>query len=84
MLEHSWNDTNRLGYELFLMGDKAIPILIENLTNDDQRTRENAMRSIQQYYPEPSVMSALTVVFIHSEDNLMRNMSAHIMADIGS
>lgn len=82
MLERSWDDTNRLGYELFLMDDKAIPFLIENLTNDDQRTRENAIRSIQQYYSEPGVMSALTVVFIHSEDNLMRNMSAHTMAEI--
>ena len=82
ILERSWDGTNLLGYELFLMGDKAIPILIENLTNDDHLIRENAMRSIQQYYPEPNVMSALTVVFIHSEDNVMRNMSAHTMADI--
>ena len=64
------------------MGDKAIPYLIDNLTNDDHLTRENAIQGIQEYYPEPSVMSALTVVFIHSEDNLLREKSAHTMADI--
>lgn len=84
MLESRWDETNRLGYELFLMGDKAIPYLIENLTHDDQRTRENAIQGIQEYYPEPSVMSALTVVFIHSEDNLMREKSAHTMAEINA
>ena len=82
MLERKWDDTNRLGYELFLMGDKAIPYLIEKLTNDDQRTRKNAIRAIQQYYPEPSVMSVLTVVFIHNENKAMRGKSAHTMADI--
>lgn len=82
MLESRWNDTNRLGYELFLMGDKATPYLIENLTNDDQRTRENAIQAIQEYYPDSSVMSALTVVFIHNEDNIIRSKSAHAMANI--
>ncbi len=82
MLETRWDDTNRLGYELFLMGDEAIPFLIKNLTNDDQRTRGNAIRSIQHYYPEPGVMSALTVLFIHHEIDWMRGKSAHIMAGI--
>lgn len=82
MLETRWDDTNRLGYELFLMGDEAIPYLIKNLTNDDQRTRRNAIRSIQRYYPEHGVMSALSVVFIHHEDVWMRRNSAQIMAGI--
>ena len=82
MLELRWDDTNRLGYELFLMGDKAIPYLIENLTNDDHRIRENAIQAIHEYYPEPSVMSALTVVFIHNEDNMIRDKAAHNMANI--
>ena len=82
MLELRWDDTNRLGYELFLMGDKAIPYLIENLTNDDHRIRENAIQAIYEYYPEPSVMSALTVVFIHNEDNMIRDKAAQNMANI--
>lgn len=82
MLELRWEDTNRLGYELFLMGDKALPYLIENLTNDDHRIRENAIQAIHEYYPEPSVMSALTVVFIHNEDNMIRDKAAHNMANI--
>ncbi len=82
MLETRWDDTNRFGYELFLMGDEVIPFLIKNLTNDDQRTRRNAIRAIQQYYPEHGVMSALSVVFIHHEDVWMRSNSAHIMANI--
>ena len=82
MLELRWDDTNRLGYELFLMGDKAVPYLIENLTNDDHRIRENAIQAIHEYFPEPSVMSALTVVFIHNEDNMIRDKAAHIMAGI--
>lgn len=81
-LESRWDYTNRLGYELFLMGDKAIPYLIENLTNDDHWTRENAMKAINEFYPEPDLMSVLSVIFIHNEDNRLRSTSAHTMANI--
>ena len=82
MLATQWNDRSDLGYKLHLMGDEAIPFLVEQFTNENRPVREHALHCIQEYYPIPQALSALTVVFIHNEDSWMRFKAAHIMARI--
>ena len=75
-------DNYKLVYDLYLMGDEALPFLIKNITNEDRQVRERAIHCLQQYYPYPRALSALTVVFLHGTDNWVRYKAAWTIAAI--
>lgn len=78
----SHRDDYKLVYDLYLMGDEALPFLIKNITNEDRQVRERAIHCLQQYYPHPPALSALTVVFLHGTDNWVRYKAAWTIAAI--
>ena len=78
----NFENKDKLVYDLYLMGDKALPFLIRSLTDEDRQVRESAMYFLQNYYPDSRTLSVLTVVFLHDTDNWLRTRAARMMADI--
>lgn len=77
-----WGVDIKTVHSLYLMGDDALPFLIESLTNEDHEVRRGAVFYLQNYYPDPNALSALTVAFLHDTDSLVRSAAAKTMAGI--
>ena len=81
---HKFNarSDSELVYELYLMGDDAVPFLINRIADENHRVKENAFYMIENYYPDARALSALSVLFLHEADNWTRNKVPNIMAHI--
>ncbi len=71
-----------LVYDIFQMGDDALPFLIKNITHEDHQVRKSAFHFIENYYPEAHALSAMTVLFLHESDSWTREKAGHVMAHI--
>lgn len=81
---HKFNtrSDSELVYDLYQMGDDALPYLIKRISDRDQKVRENAFYMLENYFPDARALSALSVLFLHEADNWTRNKVTNIMAHI--
>ncbi len=68
--------------DLFLMEDDAIPFLIQTLSDENENARQGAAYLLENYFGDPSALSALSVTFLHNTDNKIRNTAARAIANI--
>ena len=78
--QFDFRSDGKLVYDLYLMGDEALPYLIKNITHEEHQVRERAFYFIENYYPDPRALSALTVLFLHENDSWTRIKAANLMA----
>ena len=81
-----------VGYDLVLMGDDAVPFLIEILTNESQAAQQRDLYSgyvrgrtislLRQYCPDVRALPILTTVFLHDTKQRLRQNAANAIAEI--
>lgn len=69
-------------YDLYAMGEDVIPFLINRIADENKTVRENTFYMLENYYPNPRALSALSVLFLNETDNSTRNKVVNIMAHI--
>ena len=77
-----WNIWREAGYDLALMGDNAVPFLIQTLTNESREARWHTCYFLRNSYPDPLALPTLTEVFLHDTDEYVRSAAADAIADI--
>ncbi len=68
--------------DLYLMGDDALPFLVQTLTDEEPDVRLKVVSLLTDYYFDPDALSALTVIFLHDTDDRVRSMAAYGIASI--
>ena len=68
--------------DLFLMEDDALPFLIQTLSDENENARQRAAYLLENYFGDPSALSALSVTFLYNTDNKIRNTAARAIANI--
>ena len=68
--------------DLYLMGDDALPFLIQTLTDENRYARRKAGFLLTDYYADPPALSVLTTLFLHNTDDQLRNSAAWAIASI--
>ena len=68
--------------DLYLMGDDALPFLIQTVTDENQYARQKAVSLLANYYADPNALSALTTTFLHNTDDQIRGSAAWAIASI--
>ena len=81
-----------VGYDLVLMGDDAVPFLIEILTNESQVAQQRDLYSgyvrgrvislLKGYCPDIRALPVLTEVFLHDTKQHLRQHAAETIAEI--
>ena len=77
---NQWYEVGDVGYDIALMGDDAIPFLIQTLTDEDLSARLSAINFLADYYPDARVLPALTKVFLSESDLYLRIIAARAIA----
>ena len=77
-----WYEVRDVGYDLALMGDDAVPFLIQTLTDKDRSARLSAISFLADYASDARVLPALTEVFSSDSDQYLRIAIARQIADI--
>ena len=90
--QRQWNEWHNIGYDLMLMGDDAVPFLIQTLTDENLKARQwmsesesvcqRVMYFLEEYYPDPRALSALTKVFLSDASQYLRWRAAVVIAGI--
>ena len=68
------------GYDLALMGDDAAPFLVQML--NDEKACWHAYYFLDKYYADPSILPALTKLFLNSTDNSLRSNVMYLIASV--
>ena len=77
---NQWYEVGDVGYDIALMGDDAIPFLIQTLTDEDRSARLSAINFLADYYPDARVLPALTKVFSSESDLYLRIIASVAIA----
>ena len=77
-----WYEVSDVGYDLALMGDDAVPFLIQTLTDKDRSVRLSAIGFLANYASDTRVLPALTEVFSSDPDQSLRLAAAMEIANI--
>ena len=77
-----WYEVSDVGYDLALMGDDAVPFLIQTLTDKDRYVRLSAISFLADYASDARVLPALTKVFWSDSDQYLRIAAARQIANI--
>ena len=77
---NQWYEVGDVGYDIALMGDDAIPFLIQTLTDEDRSARLSAISFLAGYYPDDRVLPALKKVFLSESDLYLRIIAARAIA----
>ena len=77
---NQWYEVGDVGYDIALMGDDAIPFLIQTLTDEKRSARLSAISFLAGYYPDARVLPALTKVFLSESDLYLRIIAARAIA----
>ena len=85
------SDWRNVGYDLVLMGEDAVPFLIETLTSESQAARQRDLYSeyvrgrtisLLRHYPDARALPVLTKVFLHDTEQRLRQNAADAIAEI--
>ena len=77
-----WDIWREAGYDLALMGDNAVPFLIQTLTNESREVRWHACYFLRNSYPDSRALPTLTEVFLQDIDEYVRSTAANAIAEI--
>ena len=77
-----WDIWREAGYDLALMGDNAVPFLIQTLTNESRKVRWHACYFLRNSYPDSRALPTLTEVFLQDTDEYVRSTAAAAIAEI--
>jgi HEAT repeat protein len=77
-----WDIWREAGYDLALMGDNAVPFLIQTLTNESREARWHACYFLKNSYPDSHALPTLTEVFLQDTDEHVRSTAAYAIAEI--
>ena len=77
---NQWYEVGDVGYDIALMGDDAIPFLIQTLTDEKRSVRLRATNFLAGYYPDARVLPALKKVFLSEPDQYIRIVAARAIA----
>ena len=90
--QRQWNEWHNIGYDLMLMGDDAVPFLIQTLTDENLKARQwmsesesvcrRVMYFLEEYYPDTRALPALTQVFLSDASQHLRWRAAVVIAGI--